>query len=65
MVNNNNNYIYFLNYTTHSRCSCEPLIGKVEKILTWRWKGMEEKEEEEKKNAAEGGTYLILEPVNL
>jgi len=41
-------------WTCH-RCSCEPLIGKVEKILTWRWKGMEEKEEEEKKNAAEGG----------
>ncbi|MAD24502.1 MAG: hypothetical protein CMO44_10070 [Verrucomicrobiales bacterium] len=32
---------------TCPRCSCEPLEGKVEKILTWRWKGMEEKEEEE------------------
>mgnify|MGYP002051304834 CR=1 FL=1 len=51
------NWHYFLKYVTHfaSRCSCEPLIGKVEKILTWRGKGMEEKEEEEKKNAAEGG----------
>jgi len=32
---------------TCPRCSCEPLEGKVEKILTWRWKGMEDKEEEE------------------
>merc|ERR1711962_518166 len=41
-------------WTCH-RCACEPLIGKVEKILTWRWKGMEEEKEEEKKEEpAEG-----------
>lgn len=42
-------------WTCH-RCACEPLPGKVEKILTWRWKGMDEEkeEEEEKKEAAEG-----------
>ena len=34
---------------TCPRCSCEPLEGKVEKILTWRWKGLEDKEEEELK----------------
>merc|ERR1711997_1008941 len=28
---------------TCPRCSCEPLEGKVEKILTWRWKGREGK----------------------
>jgi len=32
---------------TCPRCACDPLPGKVEKILTWRWKGMEDKEEEE------------------
>ena len=41
-------------WTCH-RCACEPLIGKVEKILTWRWKGMEEEKEEDKKEEpAEG-----------
>ncbi len=35
---------------TCPRCSCEPLKGKVEKILTWRWK---EADEEEKKDAEE------------
>jgi len=34
---------------TCPRCACDPLPGKVEKILTWRWKGMEDKEEEEEK----------------
>ena len=34
---------------TCPRCACDPLLGKVEKILTWRWKGMEDKEEEEEK----------------
>jgi len=42
-------------WTCH-RCACEPLIGKVERILTWRWKGMDEEKEaeDEKKEAAEG-----------
>ena len=42
-------------WTCH-RCACEPLPGKVEKILTWRWKGLDEdkEEEEEKKEAVEG-----------
>eukprot|EP00092_Neocalanus_flemingeri_P015825 GFUD01017130.1.p1 GENE.GFUD01017130.1~~GFUD01017130.1.p1 ORF type:complete len:1937 (+),score=754.41 GFUD01017130.1:187-5997(+) len=39
---------------TCPRCACEPLLGKVEKILTWRWKGMEDKEEEEENKEAEG-----------
>ena len=40
---------------TCPRCACDPLPGKVEKILTWRWKGMEDKEEEEEKEGeAEG-----------
>merc|ERR1719450_61670 len=34
---------------TCPRCACDPLPGKVEKILTWRWKGMEDKEDEEEK----------------
>merc|ERR1711936_615728 len=29
---------------TCPRCACDPLLAKVEKILTWRWKGMEDKE---------------------
>jgi chromodomain-helicase-DNA-binding protein 4 len=41
---------------TCSRCSCEPLPGKVEKILTWRWKEDEkvasDKKEEKKEDAA-------------
>ena len=32
---------------TCPRCACEPMPGKVEKILTWRWKEMPEEEEEE------------------
>ena len=39
---------------TCPRCACDPLPYKVEKILTWRWKGMEDKEEEEEK-AEDGG----------
>jgi len=39
---------------TCPRCACEPLLGKVEKILTWRWKGMEDKEEEEEKAPEDG-----------
>merc|ERR1719285_1242873 len=35
-------------WTCH-RCSCEPLPGVVQKVLTWRWKGMDEDKEEEKK----------------
>merc|ERR1711899_62763 len=41
-----------------ARCACEPLPGKVEKILTWRWKedeaAKEKEKEEEEKAAAEG-----------
>jgi hypothetical protein len=37
---------------TCPRGSCEPLEGKVEKILTWRRDGMEDKEDED---AKEGG----------
>ncbi|QQP48589.1 ChromodomainhelicaseDNAbinding protein Mi2 -like protein, partial [Caligus rogercresseyi] len=33
---------------TCPRCACEPLPGKCEKILTWRWKEEESKKEEEK-----------------
>merc|ERR1719193_1925185 len=33
-------------WTCH-RCACEPLPGKVEKILTWRWKGLDEEKEED------------------
>jgi len=40
---------------TCPRCACEPLGGKVEKILNWRWKGMEDKEEEEENKEEEGG----------
>ena len=32
---------------TCPRCACEPMPGKVEKILTWRWKEMPEEDEEE------------------
>jgi len=39
---------------TCPRCACEPLLGKVEKILNWRWKGLEDKEEEEENKEAEG-----------
>merc|ERR1719427_1199098 len=39
---------------TCPRCACEPLLGKVEKILTWRWKGLEDKEEEEEKEPEDG-----------
>jgi chromodomain-helicase-DNA-binding protein 4 len=38
---------------TCPRCACEPLPGKVEKILTWRWKEVDENEEKEKKDAEE------------
>merc|ERR1712039_62352 len=31
-----------------ARCACEPLPGKVEKILTWRWKEDEAAKEKEK-----------------
>merc|ERR1712025_1193574 len=30
-----------------ARCACEPLPGKVEKILTWRWKEDEAAKEKE------------------
>merc|ERR1719346_427056 len=39
---------------TCPRCACDPLLGKVEKILTWRWKGMEDKEDEEEKEPEDG-----------
>ena len=40
---------------TCPRCAVEQLPGKVEKILTWRWKEEEEEEEEvEDKKAADG-----------
>merc|ERR1719300_929451 len=38
---------------TCPRCACDPLPGKVDKILTWRWKGMEEKEDEDKEKEGE------------
>jgi len=38
---------------TCPRCACEPLEGKVEKIMTWRWKGMEDKEEDEEAKEGE------------
>jgi len=38
---------------TCPRCACEPMIGKVEKILTWRWTGMDEEKEEEEAKALE------------
>jgi hypothetical protein len=40
-------------WTCH-RCSCAPLPGKVEKILTWRWKGLDEEKEEEEEKKADG-----------
>ena len=40
-------------WTCH-RCSCEPLLGQVQKILTWRWKGMDEDKEDEEKKEEEG-----------
>ena len=36
---------------TCPRCAVEPLSGKVEKILTWRWKEEEEDDEEKKKRS--------------
>ena len=39
---------------TCPRCACEPMIGKVEKILTWRWKEDDKKEKKEEKKEEEG-----------
>merc|ERR1712012_750398 len=42
---------------TCPRCACEPLPGKVEKILTWRWKEDESaKDEEENKDEPVAGS---------
>ena len=42
-------------WTCH-RCACEPLPGKLEKILNWRWKGLDEDaEEENERKEAEAG----------
>merc|ERR1712080_548172 len=38
---------------TCPRCACEPLVGKVEKILTWRWAGVDEEKEDEEAKAQE------------
>ena len=38
---------------TCPRCACEPLPGKVEKILTWRWKEDGEEGDDSKKPAPE------------
>ncbi len=38
---------------TCPRCACEPLPGKVEKILTWRWKEDDDKEEKKEEEPAE------------
>ena len=35
---------------TCPRCMCEPMPGKVEKILTWQWKEDESAKEEKKKD---------------
>ena len=44
---------------TCPRCACEPLPGKVEKILTWRWKEDESaKDEEENKDEPVAGRYI-------
>ena len=41
---------------TCPRCACDPLPGKVEKILTWRWKEDDEPKEEEKEEEPQPGT---------
>merc|ERR1712156_344760 len=44
---------------TCPRCACDPLPGKVEKILTWRWKEDDEPKEEEKEEEPQPGTSSI------
>ena len=45
-------------WTCH-RCSCAPLPGKVEEILTWRWKGLDEEKEEEEEKKAEAAEGVV------
>jgi len=40
-------------WTCH-RCTCEPLPGQVQKVLTWRWKGLEEEKDGEEKKEETG-----------
>merc|ERR1711997_714617 len=44
---------------TCPRCACDPLPGKVEKILTWRWKEDDEPKEEEKEEEPQPGTSTM------
>jgi len=41
---------------TCPRCACEPLPGKVEKILTWRWKEQKEEDEDMDENSKMSST---------
>jgi chromodomain-helicase-DNA-binding protein 4 len=44
---------------TCPRCACDPLPGKVEKILTWRWKEDDEPKEDEKEEEPQPGTSAM------
>jgi len=43
---------------TCPRCMCEPMPGKVEKILTWQWKEDESAKEEKKKDDKKKNRYV-------